>query len=592
MQQPREDSLIGELIGDYRLLQFLGEGAAGAVYLAAPCKDKPFARAGEPIALKLYKPTILEEPNELERIDREFRIGSTLAHPNLARIFEIGRHTDDRPYLVMEYVDGIPLSEWIEMFHPVAGGLLLHFAECLVDGLDVLHGNGIIHRDLKPSNVMVSSSFDVKIMDYGVVRVGEDTPITPSNEILGTIRNSSPELLRCEDFDERTDLYSLGTVLYALLYGEDVYAEERNTARLLALIQDDMPELHEQTASRDQACRDLHHIVVRLLSKSPDERPHSAADVRVALEPIRAFVRDAPDDAALHGYVATALTGLGSDARGYVSFASSKIAEVAKQHGFYVYQPRRATDPLLHPQVDAETVYVRDRKRVVNSDLLFVLLNKPSFGVGQEIEIAASYGKPTVLIIEEGIKASRMVYGCPANTLTEVFYTTPEDLERKLHKTLRDIRKDVLQWRAVAGKSRSDLRLGPRLKELRIAAGYESPTDLADKLGLSRRLVEFLENGHLENVGIQVLSAVCRALQVDVTAVLEPSGTSATPPVADLSLRRLESVAKRLDWSANVFLRLRTDYQHEVAASGRGEDLTEEAWVQRRNRLEQQPSRD
>src|SRR5205085_552771 len=119
-----------------------------------------------------------------------------------------------------------------------------------------------------------------------------------------------------------------------------------------------------------------------------ESRPRRCADVIEALKDAREAFSAEESQPPIHGYIATALTGLDADARDAIMFASSKIADLAKGYRLYVYQPRKATDPLLHSDVSASAVYKLDRKRVLAADLLIVIANRPSFGVGQEIEIA------------------------------------------------------------------------------------------------------------------------------------------------------------------------------------------------------------
>ena len=190
-----------------------------------------------------YRPEILHEPNQVDRIENEARVGQEIAHPNVARIYEheILRNATskeiDQAFLVMEYVDGITLHKWLSMFHRISDRLLLRIFRQLVDGTNALHEKGVIHRDIKPTNILVSSTFQAKITDFGVVKV-KDTPpggSTPEDKFLGTIRNASPELLFGEKFDHRADLYSLGTVLFALLHGVEIFAAENQFARLIEL---------------------------------------------------------------------------------------------------------------------------------------------------------------------------------------------------------------------------------------------------------------------------------------------------------------------------------------------------------------------
>ena len=205
----------------YRLIEKLVEGAAGEVYLATPTTSKPFAGPDDLVAIKIYKDEILKEPGQAERMKQEFQVGSTISHPNVVRIFEYTHaEKDQRPYLVMEYIDGITLSEWVTLFHPISDRLLVHMMMQLVKGIGELHQAGVTHRDIKSQNIMVSSAFKAKIRDLGVVKEKTEKGITPPDKFLGTIRNSSPELLQGKQYDNRTDLYSLGTVLYCLLHGD------------------------------------------------------------------------------------------------------------------------------------------------------------------------------------------------------------------------------------------------------------------------------------------------------------------------------------------------------------------------------------
>src|SRR5439155_13070978 len=119
--------------------------------------------------------------------------------------------------------------------------LLVRIIEQLVSGLNHLHENSIIHRDLKPQNIMLSSAFEPKIMDLGVVRITTATPITPKDKFVGTIRNAAPEFLFGRDYDARADLYSLGTIIYMLLFGEQVFADEDQFARLIDRVRSTAP---------------------------------------------------------------------------------------------------------------------------------------------------------------------------------------------------------------------------------------------------------------------------------------------------------------------------------------------------------------
>ena len=481
----------------------------------------------------------------------------------------------------MEYVDGTNLGSWIEMFHPIPAKLIARIVLQLLDALEALHGADLIHRDVKPVNIMVSTSFDIKLMDLGVVRVTKDNPLTPEDKFLGTIRNSSPELLLGQKYDYTTDVYSLGTVLYALVHGQEVFADEKQFARLIQRISTMTPEVDDAAAVREDGIATLQAITRRLLARSPGVRP-GLAEIRAELKPLESSTDPYEP---LHGYIATALTGLESARADAVAFVSSRIAEVAKQYNLFVYQPRRATDPVLHATIEPSVVHLLDRRRVASSDVLILLANEPSFGAGQEMEIASGYNKPTILIARKGTRISRMLLGSFANILGTIYYETPEDLEAQLRLALRGnldvIRKARRMTRRVAG-----LQIGGRLKELREAAGYASVDQLSQAIGMSPRILDHLESGDIDNPGVRLLAYVARGLNSSIADLLSEAKVAPIGAPQDQNLQSLEKVARRLNWSAVDLLDLRDDYLRQIAAQGESQRLSDEQWSQRHYALE------
>lgn len=581
----------GQIIGSYRLLEKLGEGAAGEVFLATPTGPNDFAKPGEPLAVKIYKPAILREKNQLDRIKREFVVGSQVCHSNLAKIYEYSLEAN--PYLVMEYVDGITLDRWLQLFHPISGLLLLRIVDQLTSAIARLHQDGIIHRDLKPANVMMSSDFQVKVMDFGVVRVtteSVDVQATPSDKFLGTIRNAAPEMLFGAEYDQRADLYSLGTIVYFLLYGEQVFSDENQFARLIERIRNTDPSPAGDTRTDDVVRNALAQITSRLLLKKQDERLGSIAELTQSLELVHKNLPETGDLEPIHGYMATALTGLDGDARDAIMFTSGKISEVAKHFELYVYEPRKATDPLLHPDVEATAVYLLDRKRVLSADLVFILANKPSFGVGQELEISSSCSKPTVIIARVGTSISRMMLGCFANLLEEpIYYNTPEDLATNLRRALQRNINRVREWKRKSQRI-PKIELGQKLAQLRETNSY-SREDLASALGFSLRLLDAIEEGKIENIGIVMLAKISQLFAIPLGELIAREkfgGKKASSGVAtgDPNLRRLESVAREAGWSAGHYFDMVADYRKQVAADGETPNISAEHWMARHAALE------
>jgi serine/threonine protein kinase len=329
-------------LGDYRLLQRLGGGAAGDVFLATPLVAKSFAAPGDPVAIKRYKPAIFDRPNQIERVRREFAAGEGVAHPNLVRMLELS--LEQQPFLVMEYIAGVSLLEWIEMFHPASPWLIFRFIDQIATALHALHSAGVIHRDVKPSNIVISADFNARLMDLGVVRFEEKPKISDSAEFVGTKRNAAPEFLTGHSYDARADIYSLGTVLFCLLHGEEVFADERNSARLVQRVCNEQPAFDDELQRKGRPLKDLFDLMKTLLAKEPSGRPSTISDVISLLDSMREDFRSPAEP--LHAYVATALTSVAGADRDKIDFPSKWIADTAKEFDIYVYQPRYVSDPL------------------------------------------------------------------------------------------------------------------------------------------------------------------------------------------------------------------------------------------------------
>ena len=281
--------MIGKTIGHYKILDMLGEGGMGVVYLAED------TTLGRKIALKVLPAELAENPERLERFQREAKTLASLDHPNIVTIHTV-EEEDGVRFLTMQLVEGQRLNEMIP-----AGGMslegLLDIAIPLTEALQAAHHQGITHRDLKPANVMVSGAGRVKILDFGLAKLRSEVDPTLAAElptelftgdgrILGTVPYMSPEQARGEDLDGRTDLFSLGAVLYEMATGSQPFS-----GRTPAAIFDEILHLSPAPIARrnPELPDDLQHIVDKALEKDRKLRYHSADEL---LSDLRRLARD------------------------------------------------------------------------------------------------------------------------------------------------------------------------------------------------------------------------------------------------------------------------------------------------------------
>ena len=268
----------GRQIGRFEILSLCGRGSSGTVYLA---RD---TRSERKLAIKVFEQFLL--PEQRRRYLKEVRAASVLRHPNIVAFEEVGRF-EDRDFLVMEHVEGRTLGESIPKGGmPVA--VALNLARMLVDGLVAAHAQGVIHRDLKPSNVMLTSEGTIKVLDFGLAKLidltGDEARAaslgTVSGQIVGTACYLSPEQARGEAVDERTDIFSLGALLYEMLTGTKPFDRGSLAGTLSAILRDAPIPVREL---RRETPRDVARLVRRCLEKNRDSRFRSVDEVLRAL---------------------------------------------------------------------------------------------------------------------------------------------------------------------------------------------------------------------------------------------------------------------------------------------------------------------
>jgi eukaryotic-like serine/threonine-protein kinase len=268
------------VISHYRVLEKIGEGAAGEVFRA---RDE---RLGRDVALKLIHSDLTGDPDHRRRFELEARAAASLNHPNIVTIYDVGSH-DGRPYLVCELLEGETLREQLaEGALPVR--LAIDYAAQTVQGLIAAHDGRIIHRDLKPGNLFLTTEGVVKILDFGVAKlqpesgrpVEELTTETRMGAIVGTVPYMSPEQLRSKKVDHRSDIFSVGTILYEMLTGRRAFKGSTEVDTMTAVLLEDPPQVDLERAGIPVSLR---QIVDHCLEKEPEKRFQSARDLAFAL---------------------------------------------------------------------------------------------------------------------------------------------------------------------------------------------------------------------------------------------------------------------------------------------------------------------
>lgn len=275
------DDLVGQVLaGRYHVKSRLGEGGMGRVYLAE------HVRMGRPCAIKVMHPSLSQDADAVSRFGREAANASRIIHPNVAAIYDFGETSDGLIFLAMEYAEGEPLSRLLKREGPLSSARAAELARQVASALNAAHDLAIVHRDLKPDNIMVSRGRDgrevVKVIDFGIAKTvhGSTQHLTRTGFVVGTPAYMSPEQIAGHAIDGRSDIYSLGCILYEMLAGQAAFAGPSGEVSITRRLTEPPPRVR---ASNPTVPRALDAIIARAMALAPEDRFRTASELEAAL---------------------------------------------------------------------------------------------------------------------------------------------------------------------------------------------------------------------------------------------------------------------------------------------------------------------
>lgn len=259
--------MIGKVLGNrYEILEKIGTGGMGDVYKA---HDRKLDRV---VAIKILKREFNDDNNFIRKFKRESLAAASISHPNIVSIYDVGSEEseyDKTHYIVMEYIDGKTLKEVINEEGRLNEKRALNYCVQIAEALKVAHSKNIVHRDIKSQNIMITKDDRVKVTDFGIARVADNSTVTATNAIMGSVHYFSPEQARGAKVDNRSDIYSLGIVLYEMLTGKLPFDAENPVSVALMQVQSNMPI---PSKSNQNISQSVDSIVLKMTMKDPDER--------------------------------------------------------------------------------------------------------------------------------------------------------------------------------------------------------------------------------------------------------------------------------------------------------------------------------
>jgi serine/threonine protein kinase len=273
---------LNSMVGEYRLIDFLGEGGMGSVYRAV------HAKLGRVAAIKVLTTAARREQGFVERFFNEARIQASLQHPNIAALYDFCE-IQGQPCIIMEYVDGDTLCDRVRPYGPLPAAEAIRIFSEVVSAISYVHAHGVIHRDIKSNNIKIGTQGQVKLLDFGIAKGGASPMLTQTGSVIGTLEYLSPEQLSTGHADQRSDIWALGVLLYEMMTGHVPFEAQTIGALCTKIGNADYPPLRQQNPNAPQ---DVANVVSRCLKKNPAERYQTAealfADARRAADSLAA----------------------------------------------------------------------------------------------------------------------------------------------------------------------------------------------------------------------------------------------------------------------------------------------------------------
>lgn len=281
------DKYIGKkLDGRYEITELIGVGGMAEVYKGVDVIDN------KPVAIKILKKEYAENEEFLRRFRNESKAIAVLSHPNIVKIYDVG-FSDKLQYIVMEYIDGITLKEYIEEEKVISWKETVHFVIQILRALQHAHDKGIVHRDIKPQNIMMFSDGTIKVMDFGIAKFAREEGKTATDQAIGSVHYISPEQASGSVTDAKSDIYSVGAMMYEMLSGKKPFDSD-NPVAIAVMHMHDIPE--RPKAVNIDIPDGLEEIVLKAMEKAPEDRYRNTGEMIADIEKFKA------DPKMLFGY--------------------------------------------------------------------------------------------------------------------------------------------------------------------------------------------------------------------------------------------------------------------------------------------------